>query len=85
MQPWKTTVVCAGKYRPRQFEYNPLQSDIVLFGTLKAGEVVVADVGKNAVCSSIPTGLSRDYNDSILGLCWLKQSPTRFVVGSSYG
>eukprot|EP00752_Nemacystus_decipiens_P012142 g10764.t1 len=84
MQPWQTKVICAGRYRPRQFEYHPKFEDVVVFGTLR-GEAVVADVASNSVCSSIPSGLSRDKRDSILGLCWLKQSPTRFVVGSSYG
>lgn len=50
-----------------------------------AGEAVVADVANNSVVSSISTGLSKDKCDSILGLCWLKQSPNRFVVGSSHG
>eukprot|EP00903_Cladosiphon_okamuranus_P011781 g11074.t1 len=84
MQPWKTKVICAGRYRPRQFEYHPKFEDLVVFGTLR-GEAVVADVARNSVCSSIPSGLSGGKYDSILGLCWLKQSPTRFVVGSSHG
>ncbi|CAM9822911.1 unnamed protein product [Discosporangium mesarthrocarpum] len=84
MQPWKTKVICAGKYRPRQFEYHPQHEDVVLFGTLK-GEAVVADVGKNSVLSSISRGLAHDRHDSILGLCWLKRAPTRFAVGSSHG
>ncbi|CAM9662216.1 unnamed protein product [Scytosiphon promiscuus] len=84
MQSWKTKVICAGRYRPRQFEYHPLHEDVVVFGTLR-GEAVVADVASNSVCSSIPSGLSKDKHDSILGLCWLKQSPSRFVVGSSHG
>jgi len=35
MQPWKTKVLCAGRYRPRQFEYHPLYEDTVVFGTLR--------------------------------------------------
>lgn len=35
MQPWKTKVVCAGRYRPRQFEYHPKFEDVVVFGTLR--------------------------------------------------
>ncbi|CAM9427135.1 unnamed protein product [Ectocarpus fasciculatus] len=84
MQPWKTKVICAGRYRPRQFEYHPLHEDVVVFGTLR-GEAVVADVASNNVCSSISSGLSKDKHDSILGLCWMKRSPSRFVVGSSHG
>ncbi|CAB1107021.1 unnamed protein product [Ectocarpus sp. CCAP 1310/34] len=84
MQPWKTKVVCAGRYRPRQFEYHPLQENVVVFGTLR-GEAIVADVASNTVCSSISSGLSKDKHDSILGLCWMKRSPSRFIVGSSYG
>ncbi len=35
MQPWKTKVLCAGRYRPRQFEYHPRYEDVVVFGTLR--------------------------------------------------
>ncbi|CAN0433831.1 unnamed protein product, partial [Ectocarpus sp. 12 AP-2014] len=45
----------------------------------------VADVASNNVCSSISSGLSKDKHDSILGLCWMKRSPSRFIVGSSRG
>lgn len=60
MQPWKTNVICAGKYRPRQFEYHPLHKDVVVFGTLR-GEFVFARFSGASFATVSP--LSRPGND----------------------
>lgn len=47
MQPWKTKVVCAGRYRPRQFEYHPKFEDVVVFGTLRGEGYYCCTAGRS--------------------------------------
>ncbi|CAM9810480.1 unnamed protein product [Chrysoparadoxa australica] len=85
MQAWKTSVLSVGRYRPRQFEYHPQQENVVVLGTLR-GEAAVVDLTSSKVISAFDQEmLAEDKHDSILGLCWLRRSPNRFIVGSSHG
>lgn len=85
MQEWSVDTVCPqSSLRPRQFEYHPTLPNLLLFGTV-TGEVVVCNYKENKVLHHFSTGLSEEENDSILGLCWLRNSPHRFVAGSSHG
>ena len=95
MQPWAATVLCAGHgFRPRQFEYHPTIPGVLLFGTLRGEVAVVRGVGDPRVRGGGgavarrwdgDAGLSLSRHDSILGLCWLRRSPRRFICGSSQG
>lgn len=60
MQPWKTKVLCAGRYRPRQFEYHPLYEDVVVFGTLR-GETWRSQLVRVLVFISADEGISCLY------------------------
>ena len=95
MQPWSARTLCPGQgFRPRQFEYHPTVPGVLLFGTLRGEVAVVSDVGDARVHGgsgrvarrwAADAGLSHSRHDSILGLCWLRKSPNRFVCGSSQG
>ncbi|KAK4785788.1 hypothetical protein SAY86_002477 [Trapa natans] len=67
--------------RPRQFEYHPSDSSLMVFGTLD-GEIVVINSDNGKPISYLP---SVGTDNSILGLCWLKQSPSMLVAGSDNG
>ena len=87
MQPaWKSRVISPGgmHFRPRQFEYHPHREGVMVFGTLR-GDVVVTNHETSAVVQHFRAGLSENRQDSILGLCWLRQDPDRFVSGSANG
>ena len=60
-------------FRPRQFEYHPSDSSLMVFGTLD-GEVVVVNHEKEKIVSHI---LSLGAMNSVLGLCWLKNYPSK--------
>ncbi|KAF3435516.1 hypothetical protein FNV43_RR22605 [Rhamnella rubrinervis] len=68
-------------FRPRQFEYHPSDSSLMVFGTLD-GEVVVVNHEKEAIVNYIP---SLGAMNSVLGLCWLKMCPTKLIAGSDNG
>ncbi|XP_015866401.2 protein DWD HYPERSENSITIVE TO UV-B 1 isoform X1 [Ziziphus jujuba] len=68
-------------FRPRQFEYHPSDSSLMVFGTLD-GEVVVVNHEKEKIVSYIP---SLGAMNSVLGLCWLKKYPTKLIAGSDNG
>ncbi|KAE8672812.1 hypothetical protein F3Y22_tig00111834pilonHSYRG00174 [Hibiscus syriacus] len=68
-------------FRPRQFEYHPTNSGLMVFGTLD-GEVVIVNHEKQKIVSYIP---SLGAMNSVLGLCWLKKYPSRLIAGSDNG
>ncbi|GFP88610.1 WD repeat-containing protein 5b [Phtheirospermum japonicum] len=67
--------------RPRQFEYHPSDSSLMVFGTLD-GEVVVINHESEKIVSYIP---SLGALNSVLGLCWLKKYPSKLIAGSDNG
>ncbi|KAL7156906.1 hypothetical protein ABFS83_02G040600 [Erythranthe nasuta] len=68
-------------FRPRQFEYHPSDSSLMVFGTLD-GEVVVMNHESENIVSYIP---SLGAMNSVLGLCWLKKYPSKLIAGSDNG
>ncbi|KAK7343506.1 hypothetical protein VNO77_12292 [Canavalia gladiata] len=68
-------------FRPRQFEYHPSDSSLMVFGTLD-GEVVVINHENEHIVSYIP---SLGAMNSVLGLCWLKKYPSKLIAGSDNG
>lgn len=68
-------------FRPRQFEYHPSDSSLMVFGTLD-GEVVVVNHESENIVSYIP---SLGVMNSVLGLCWLKKYPSKLIAGSDNG
>ncbi|XP_071930933.1 protein DWD HYPERSENSITIVE TO UV-B 1 isoform X1 [Coffea arabica] len=68
-------------FRPRQFEYHPSDSSLMVFGTLD-GEVVVVNHESENIVSYMP---SLGIMNSVLGLCWLKKYPSKLVAGSDNG
>ncbi|KAH9314285.1 hypothetical protein KI387_022912, partial [Taxus chinensis] len=69
------------KFRPRQFEYHPLDSSLMVFGTLD-GEVVVINPESGKLVGHVQ---SVGANHSILGLCWFSKDPTKLIAGSDNG
>nr|XP_043621901.1 uncharacterized protein LOC122593544 [Erigeron canadensis] len=69
------------KFRPRQFEYHPTNSNLMVIGTLD-GEVVVINHESEKIVRYIP---SHGAMNSVLGLCWLKKYPSKFIAGSDNG
>ncbi|BFG41980.1 hypothetical protein CerSpe_282540 [Prunus speciosa] len=68
-------------FRPRQFEYHPSDSSLMVFGTLD-GEVIVVNHENGKIVSYIP---SLGAMNSVLGLCWLKKYPSKLIAGSDNG
>ncbi|XP_020554554.1 COMPASS-like H3K4 histone methylase component WDR5A isoform X2 [Sesamum indicum] len=69
------------RLRPRQFEYHPSDSCLMAVGTLD-GEVVVINHETGNILSCIS---AYGNTNGILGLCWLKQKPSKLLVGSDSG
>ncbi|XP_024965415.1 uncharacterized protein LOC112505706 isoform X1 [Cynara cardunculus var. scolymus] len=69
------------KFRPRQFEYHPSNSNLMVIGTLD-GEVVVVNHESEKIVRYIP---SHGAMNSVLGLCWLKKYPSKLISGSDNG
>ncbi|KAF3438826.1 hypothetical protein FNV43_RR17101 [Rhamnella rubrinervis] len=67
--------------RPRQFEYHPSDSSLMVFGTL-GGQIVVINHENGNTISYIP---SVGAMSSVLGLCWLKKYPSKLIAGSDNG
>ncbi|KAJ4716189.1 DNA damage-binding protein 2 [Melia azedarach] len=68
-------------FRPRQFEYHTSISSLMVFGTLD-GEIVVVNHENENIVSYIP---SFGAMNSVLGLCWLKNYPSKLIAGSDNG
>ncbi|XP_050207246.1 protein DWD HYPERSENSITIVE TO UV-B 1 [Mercurialis annua] len=68
-------------FRPRQFEYHPSDSSLMVFGTMD-GEVVVINHENGKIVGSVP---SSGAMNSILGLCWLNMYPSKLLAGSDNG
>ncbi|CAA0807448.1 transducin family protein / WD-40 repeat family protein [Striga hermonthica] len=68
-------------FRPRQFEYHPTDSSLMVIGTLD-GEVVIVNHENGKIVSYIP---SLGALNSVLGLCWLKKYPSKLIAGSDNG
>ncbi|XP_073287320.1 protein DWD HYPERSENSITIVE TO UV-B 1 isoform X2 [Primulina huaijiensis] len=68
-------------FRPRQFEYHPSDSSLMAVGTLD-GEVVVINHESEKIVSYIP---SLGAMNSVLGICWLKNYPSKLIAGSDNG
>ncbi|KAM5549519.1 hypothetical protein ABKV19_000774 [Rosa sericea] len=68
-------------FRPRQFEYHPSNSSLMVFGTLD-GEIVAVNHENGKIVSYIP---SLGAMNSVLGLCWLKKYPSKLIAGSDNG
>lgn len=66
------------RLRPRQFEYHPSDSSLMAVGTLD-GEVVILNHETGNIVSCI---LPNQNMNSILGLCWLKQHPSKVLLSS---
>ncbi|GMY38623.1 protein DWD HYPERSENSITIVE TO UV-B 1 isoform X1 [Fagus crenata] len=85
LHPLSISKTCLGDegmgFRPRQFEYHPSDSSLMVFGTLD-GEVVVVNHEKEQIVSYIP---SLGAMNSVLGLCWLKNHPSKLIAGSDNG
>ncbi|XP_076941365.1 protein DWD HYPERSENSITIVE TO UV-B 1-like [Bidens hawaiensis] len=69
------------KFRPRQFEYHPSNSSLMVIGTLD-GEVIVVNHESEKVVRYIT---SHRCMNSVLGLCWLKKYPNKLISGSDNG
>lgn len=63
----------SGSFRPRQFEYHPSISSLMVFGTLD-GEVVVVNHENEKIVRYVQ---SLGAMNSVLGLCWLKKYPSK--------
>lgn len=68
-------------FRPRQFEYHPSDSSLMVFGTLDGEVVVVNHESENVVGYVHSLGAM----SSVLGLCWLKKYPLKLIAGSDNG
>lgn len=82
MFPWKYNTIHPLDVLPRQFEYHPNFEDVILYGTQDARVGIISTSTKKVT----PLGIfGKDHYDPILGLCWLRQDVSKFVVGSSHG
>lgn len=66
-------------FRPRQFEYHPSDPSLMVFGTLD-GELVAVNHESGKLVSYLP---SSGGAGSILGLCWLRNHPSKVSTHSS--
>ncbi|KAG8384308.1 hypothetical protein BUALT_Bualt04G0104800 [Buddleja alternifolia] len=77
----QTTKEVDKRLRPRQFEYHPSDAGLMAVGTLD-GEVIVLNHETGNVVSCVS---QYGQINGVLGLCWLKQHPSKLLVGSDNG
>ncbi|XP_047311266.1 uncharacterized protein LOC124914710 [Impatiens glandulifera] len=68
--------------RPRQFEYHPSNCSLMALGTLD-GELFVINHENGRTLGQVQTNIGSE--SSILGLCWLKNHPSKLLSGSDNG
>ena len=83
-QPWACREVAAG-LGVRQFEFNPhAQADrFVACGTVR-GHAAVVDLESGRAAGAV-RDFGRHADDAVLGICWLRREPGRFLAGSAEG
>ncbi len=81
---WARRLASTMLYRPRQFEYHPTIPERMVVGTLE-GQVVVIDADSNVAVWAPDDGQYVGSSNAILGLCWLRTQPAKFVTGASSG
>jgi WD40 repeat protein len=81
---WRFQPLSCNTY-PRQFEFHPSREDLI-FGTL-SGFVYNVDIDSGSIRNLGRYGSVNMLSqiDSILGLCWFRNSDSRFIAGSSNG
>lgn len=85
MQPWLAREACPS-LECRQFEFNPHPgetADYICFGTVQGNTGILNWRSRQVVGAVRDFGTKAD--DPVLGLCWLRSNPYRYLAGSSDG
>ena len=72
------SILCPQRYIPRQFEFNPMVENLGVVGT-SLGELVLLNT---ETCLEVSRLKITSHHTSVLGLCWLRRDPSKFVAGT---